>query len=348
MQAVVAGLEEAFDKAREQCPDRCVEVYFRFAGMPVRFRAIGRELAGHVSRALSHLEAEAPGDGRFELDIALWDARDTGVPPPCGPLAEVPDENEEVARSPDDALIVQSRSQSVIALDRRRRRIVGCAAYGDRGPLLHELGKPLQQLLGVWYLDHDVPLIHAGLVARDGKGVLVGGTGGAGKSTTTVACLLGGFDYLGDDRVGLCGVGGCFVGHSVFNSAMFFEEHLARFSALWPHVVAPRHACDRKPVVFLSEAFAERVAASAAIAAVVVPRFVAGRRGSRVHPASAAATLLSIAPSSVVFPLGPGRAGLSGVANLLRTVPSFSLETGEDITMIPACLDRILDRVAAS
>lgn len=316
--------------------------------MPVRLRVVGRSLTASLRRAFAHLESDDPGGPPFELDVALWDAARTGLSPPGGRLAAEPDDEERFSRSSDDTVIVQWRSQSVFLLDRPRGRILGCAAYGDHGPLLHELGKPLQQLLGVWYFDRDIPLMHAGLVARHGRGILIGGAGGAGKSTTSVACLLGGFDFLGDDRVGLEKRGGSFVGHSIFGSTMMFADHLARFAPLRRHAVAPRHAQDRKPVVFLAEACGERMARSVQIEAVVLPRFVSGRRDSLTRPAPKAATLLSIAPSSVVFPLGPGRAGMTRAADLLRAAPGYFLETGEDLSAIPDCLGRLLDEVEAA
>ena len=50
-------------------------------------------------------------------------------------------------------------------------------------------------------------LMHAAVVGVDGKGVLIGGRGGVGKSTLSVACLLGGLDFVSDDYVMLTGEG---------------------------------------------------------------------------------------------------------------------------------------------
>lgn len=43
------------------------------------------------------------------------------------------------------------------------------------------------------------PILHSGVVAFDGRAVIVPGRPGAGKSTTTTALLLRGFDYLSDE-----------------------------------------------------------------------------------------------------------------------------------------------------
>ncbi len=42
-------------------------------------------------------------------------------------------------------------------------------------------------------------LFHSGAVARNGVGVLIPGASGAGKSTTTAALAMAGFEYLSDD-----------------------------------------------------------------------------------------------------------------------------------------------------
>ena len=43
--------------------------------------------------------------------------------------------------------------------------------------------------------------LHAGCVARGGRGVLLAGTSGAGKSTLTAALVKDGWDFLSDDTV---------------------------------------------------------------------------------------------------------------------------------------------------
>lgn len=61
-----------------------------------------------------------------------------------------------------------------------------------------EFCRPLLHWLSI--LDGNV-VIHAGGVARAGRGLLVAGAGNAGKSTLARVCLEAGFDYLGDNVV---------------------------------------------------------------------------------------------------------------------------------------------------
>ena len=72
--------------------------------------------------------------------------------------------------------------------------------------------------------------MHAGAVGRDDGGVLIAGRGGAGKSTTSLACLDGGMLYAGDDYT-LVDVDRPMV-YGLYNTAKLRPENLDRF----PHL----------------------------------------------------------------------------------------------------------------
>ena len=62
----------------------------------------------------------------------------------------------------------------------------------------------LQDTLGLmfrWALESGMFLLHGAAVGKSGKGVLLGGMGGAGKSTLALSCLQMGMDFTGDDYV---------------------------------------------------------------------------------------------------------------------------------------------------
>lgn len=61
-----------------------------------------------------------------------------------------------------------------------------------------EFCRPLLHWLAI--LDGNV-VVHAGAVARGGRGILIAGAGNAGKTTLTRALLHDGFDFLGDNVV---------------------------------------------------------------------------------------------------------------------------------------------------
>ncbi len=59
----------------------------------------------------------------------------------------------------------------------------------------------LQIMFAQWALANDLFLLHSASVGIDGKGILIGGKGGMGKSTLAVSCLVNGLDFISDDYV---------------------------------------------------------------------------------------------------------------------------------------------------
>jgi hypothetical protein len=331
-----------FDRLSRDHADQAHVRRFRLLGRQLHLNTVGENLHAHLTSALAHLKdtdaAPAPGD----LAAYMWDTETTGVDHPYHPLTGVPDGPEHLDVSADDRTVRDLRGQWAAELDRIQGEIVGCTRFAAPRPLLHDLGKPLQTLIAVWARDLGIPLVHAGMVARGGNGVLLGGAGGAGKSTTSLACVDSGFDFLGDDRIGLEADAGNFIGHSIYGSALVDQRQLEQFPALAGAAVAPRHPTrERKPLVFLNEVCPGQLVPTTRVRAVALPRIGEGRT-TRIRPAKPAEALRIIAPSSLILPLGPGPLGMSRLAALVRTVPSYWLDLGTDLDGVAAGVDRIL------
>jgi hypothetical protein len=102
---------------------------------------------------------------------------------------------------------------------------------------------------------------------REG-GVLLAGRGGAGKSTTAIAAMLGGLSYAADDY--------CVieaepqpVAHSLYNSGKLSWSGLHRFPQLCG---TPAHGSNgEKALFFLCALHPERLALRLPIRAVLLP-----------------------------------------------------------------------------
>jgi hypothetical protein len=231
-------------------------------------------------------------------------------------------------------------------LDRAAGHIVGWRTSGQDLPL-DEQSKPLPVLLGIWYFDRDIHVIHAGLVARHGQAVLVGGPKGAGKSTTTMACLRLGYDVLGDDQVGLQQLAdGSFVGHSLYSGARLQSGHARNFPHLGPMAGRDRQDWGEKLLIPLSELMPGRLARAASVRAIALPRIITSSAQSRIRRASTGEALRRLAPSSLFTAFGAGRSGLERLGRLVQRVPSYWLEIGSDIDDIPLAVDALLDDCA--
>jgi hypothetical protein len=60
-------------------------------------------------------------------------------------------------------------------------------------------GQPANRAIAAWLASPSMQLVHGAAIALDGRGVLIVGIGGRGKSTTALACARAGFSFLGDD-----------------------------------------------------------------------------------------------------------------------------------------------------
>lgn len=344
--AAVLEMAAAFEDAAAGDPQGSRLGWYRLAGRPVSVRIAGPKLAERITRAFCHLEVDGEPRRPAELSIELWDAEETGVPRPIRHFRDALDRTwpfgvNVLASSADENVIGFQSHYAASLLDRRAGRIVACIESSDRLSLF-ERGKPLQPMLFAWSSDHDVVPVHAGLIARGGKGILLGGSGGSGKSTTALMSLYGGFNYLGDDYVGLPALrDGSFQAFSFYNSTWLASGHLARFPWLADYAIqgAPH---EDKVLVLLSDVMKDRLAAQAEVRALVLPR-VAQTRDTLYREASSAEAVLRLAPSSILqLPfISPGTA-LDRISELAGKVPTYWLELGTDLEQIPRRVGELL------
>ena len=340
-----AGLEAAFARASATHPERVQTSWWRFAGRTVRGRVAGRGLAERLGQAFAHLRIGDPGSARPDLMIDLWDGEATAVAPPATVLHGMPgwhDSGGLSTVSADRLYYLHELFESRAILNREAQRIIGWTASSERLSL-YEQGKPFRVLLSVWLHDRGIQVIHAALVAKGGRGILLPGRGGAGKTTSALACLLAGLEYLGDDYVGLERLGdGAFAGHSLYDSTWLEPDHLVRFPPLIPHAIHGVLPWERKRLVHLSEVLPQRLVRTVPIHLVALPRLTRAPRTSS-RPASKAEAVLAMVPTSM-FELTP-RVGAEGFARLVALasrLPTHWLELGEHLAEVPACLEGLL------
>ncbi len=81
----------------------------------------------------------------------------------------------------------------------REREAFTCFRDAKRIPAW-DVATPFRDLLQGWNRLNDGHVIHGGVVADEENAVLLAGAGGAGKSSTALACLLhSDLYFLGDD-----------------------------------------------------------------------------------------------------------------------------------------------------
>ncbi|MGH7571508.1 MAG: hypothetical protein ACREMK_06660 [Gemmatimonadota bacterium] len=340
-------MRTAFETASSADPRLTIRRRYRLAGCHVVLTIAGKALADRIARTLRHLEENDTATGPVDLHIDLWDGEETGVPSPVSYLRDVfyrswPFGRNVLASSADeDRLGFQTREATTI-LDRRANRIVGFASSHHRLSLF-ELGKPLQPLLFAWFSARDLVPVHAGLVSRGGQGILLGGAGGSGKTTTSLLCARAEFAYLGDDYIVVPPANGSgHRGYSLYNSTWLEPEHVRRFPWLEDRVVRGTEHED-KWLVVLSGVEGLHMAPDAPLQALALPK-VAGTAETRWSRASRAEALRRLAPSSILqLPfIVPGPA-FERMTELVQSIPAYRLELGTDLERIPDRVAEILD-----
>jgi hypothetical protein len=342
----VRRMVDAFAEALARHPAAVRDEAYLFAGRPVRLRIVGAGFAERTHRAFGHLRPPVGEAASPVLTVDLWDETETGVAGLEDAASTDLDRqwiacDGQLTASPDGRYVSFRYRDSVTVLDRRGGRMIGCRRDGSHlsGG---EYSKPLLLMLSIWYHDRGVQMLHTGLIAHDGAGVLIPGESGTGKSTTSIAGVAQGLGFLGDDFVGLeRRADGSFLGHSIYNTACVVRDNLlGRFPDLRTHAVQAALPEEEKPILFLSEIFPDRVRRTVPIRAVVLLRV--GNERTQLRRARPAEALRRFAASSLhtVVPR-PGREALQMIGELAARVPAYWLLLGPDLRDIPAGIARI-------
>jgi hypothetical protein len=313
----------------------------------VRLRFAGDALVSRVLPALAHLVTSEPAAPR--LTLSVWDSGSTGVEiPPFPWLPRDLRQRGEVAGYNDarlrtvyhgDVLDPTLGFNALSMYDAEAGSGIFWVESVDRLPWF-ESAEPLRPLLHWGLMDQSCHLLHAGAVANDDGGVLLAGSGGAGKSTSTLACIEAGFRFVSDNYV-LMTRGAQPIAHSIFCTAKVRPEGIRFHPRIREMVADVDEGSEEKYVLDLNRHMPERLTRSAPIDAVLLPRRSdSGRVTAR--PTSPTQGLLALAPSTI-YQLPSGRGvSLEPMSELVRQVPTYVLELGGPPDQVPGAIAELL------
>ncbi len=318
---------------------------YRIAGRVVALRFAGPALVPALTPALEH--ARTGDAGPAGLTVRIWDSESTGTsvpPPPWGP-----DDYREhgVIRGwfdEDVQVTWQWITNALSVLRPRRGEGLHWTASADVYPYF-DRAAPLRKLLHLWFAHEGLQLTHAAALGGPDGCVLLAGNAGAGKSSAALACLGTDVGLLADDYCVLePGTGGSGVTvHSLYSSAKANPDTLERLALDGGLVDNPVREPGDKAVMFLHRHFPEQLVERAPLRAVLVPA-VSGAERTRVVPASPAAAMAALAPSTMLQLPGTGGSTLRILGEAARSVPCFRLEAGTDPAGVPAAIAELLGR----
>ena len=320
------GVHERFRQAVAKVGE--VHHDYRVAGTIVRLSFAGGRMVPNLTRALEHLRIE-PVDSP-DATFCLWDSVSTGVtmlPPPCdrdgfsdrGDLWGFNSRRIKTAFHYHDF--------SVNVFDHNRRTGIYWVQDGKRLPYW-VLSSPLRTLFHWWMERHGAQLVHAAAVGVGERALLLVGKGGLGKSSTALACLEAGLEFMGDDYV-IVRNGPTPAVYSLYATAKINREDIERFPSFRPFLHRLDVPPDEKAVMFLSPHFEPQLRREMPLAAIAVPRVV-DDEATQVVPEHRA-TLLQAASFTTMSQLPyAGDHTHRLFTELCEALPGHRIELGRD------------------
>ncbi|HVG93896.1 MAG TPA: hypothetical protein VND21_05580 [Planctomycetota bacterium] len=309
------------------------------AGRTAEMRFAGPALHARLFPALAHLRV-AGGDA--SIVVHAFDSRSTEVrmpPPPWGRDDVVERGEIRDLRHGPLRIAFNVGSGMLVAHDRDTGRALVWTRDADAVPF-YETASPVRPLLAWWLGDAGLQVVHAAAVGTGGRGVLLTGRGGSGKTTTALLCVEAGWAYAGDNNLVLES-GNRLRGHALYASATVRPGTLERMPRLRERLRNANRLEEEKGLLFVDDRGGGRMLPSFDVDAVLLPR-VAGGTATRTAPATAGECLAALAPSSLLpLPLA-GHETFARLVAIARSAPAHHLHLADDVADIPGVVGRFL------
>lgn len=334
----IAALGAAAAEARSKVGH--ADIHLRIGDHAVRIR-VAPESMRSLLRPLAGVTDSAE-NGRT---IELWDVPASGVRPPslpeegrfAGPMGAIP-----WLGTAETAGAWQDPGRMIVAWDARAGTVSGY--IGDPAVLPSwQRAEPLRAPLNWVLRGPRRALAHAAAVGRreSDTGLLIGGPGGSGKSTTALSWLLAGGDFAGDNYVlvDLEARGGP-TAAPIYASAKADAHAMSMLPELAPIARAGDETLHGKSVLDVRDLRADQPAGPIRITAIVISRVLGGTEPA-VRRISGGSALKSLAPSSLLQLPGETE-GFAVLASLVRDLPCFEIDLAHDSDANVDALDKIL------
>lgn len=340
--AAFAAFHQAFDLARTRA-GKTVERDFRIGGHLVRMRFAGVGLVAPLTAPFSHLAV--PGEGEPDLVIGVWDSSSTAteLPVGAGDLEEHHQSAMPGSLASDGIFRSYSRPDPGLSmLDLAASQALYWLPDATQVPY-EDRSAPFRGILNWWMSHHGRQFVHGAAVGTDRGAVLLVGRGGSGKSTTALSSLIRGMLYVGDDYC-LLSMDGAPRAHSLYSTAKLHGRNLARLPELREFVINADRLGSEKGVLLLNERFSEQIVERLPLVAVVVPE-VARVAIPELKACSRAGALAALAPSTLLQLSSARPQALRTMADLIRSLPPFSLSLSTDLAANADTLRDLIDRL---
>ena len=339
-----AELQEIFaaSAALHGGPSRCA---YRLANHRLELNFAHPDLQRRLSAAFGHLETATgavPG-----LSVSVWDEAHASRPIPRPPWTweHYQSRGEVGGFSGAPFRIWYDIAAGIFSMIDLES---GSALAWVRNPAtlpIYVSAAPFRMILQAWLSGRGCYFAHAAAVGTAAGAVMLAGAGGAGKSTTSLACLAAGLDFLGDDYCLFTAAARPMV-FSVYSSAKLNPAMLPRLPQLDPAVQRDAPVEDKR-LLLLTECFGARLARSRPVLALLVPS-IGDKAATTVERVPSLEAIRALAPTTMRQIAGPDPGAWRAITALARKVPSFRIRLGYDLDSVARRVSALLQELASS
>lgn len=311
------------------------------AHISVRLNFFGHELVHAMLPALSHITHSPPASQKPEYQIHVLDV--TAISSPFPAIVGIA--NKFIFRGDIEDF---SCTQYQIAYLIHPKIICAVDHFNKVGIVLAQEARcipaftnasPFKEIFNWIMLKNQCSLIHAAAVGNQDGAVILTGKSGAGKSVTAIRCLFHGFDFYGDDIVGISNKNKPVV-HSIFASAKIFQKDCQKIAGLEKYSHLNNISPNNKMVFFLEEHFKRQLPLEGHIKAIL--HLVQSDGRAAISPTSIANVLNVVGSTSfTIFPYSHQSHTIQ-LISLFKHVPCFNFDLGNQVDDIAPLLELFL------
>jgi HPr Serine kinase C-terminal domain len=323
-----------------------VQLAFTLAGLPLRVATDDRSVADLVADRFRSLP-RLVGEGSGGVDVRL---RGPGVVD--GPPPRPPGEGRTVYDAPTAPVeYFDGVDRLFLELPGRVRCLAAPAdgwidvAVTGRGP--GDATVAVNPVLTLALIETVKRVgrfsLHAAAVELGGRGVLVAGPSGVGKSTLTVALVRAGAGFLSDDTVFLTrAAGGGLEVHGLPDDIDVTDTTISLVPELASVGRQPVPDGRQKRSFGADDQFGARPVATCRPAVLLSPRVTPGAEPT-LEPLGAPEVLAELAPNVLLTEPAAAQAHLDALGDLVAAVPRYRFHYGEDLAAAADCVRRLVD-----
>lgn len=314
------------------------------AELPIRLRATDPGLLKAFSDALMQHEVSGSDGSRPgpAIEIKIWSSRATGISRPRMPESirrRVMARQSNLAPGASFQMDFDPTGRMLTLMNPDSASVIVCVSDIDQLPQW-ERAAPLRSAMG-WILRRsDRHLLHAAAVTNAHGAALLLGSGGAGKTTTSLRCRQQGMGFIGDDI--------CVIDTNpsprVFNlygTAKTVWSDRGLFPELDPYLVTDPGVGDYKAVYALNRSLDHQIPKCANLRALILVD--KSRPAGTLEQADPARVVALVASTTASFLPDSGRSMLAALSSLARDLPVVRLSVGEDPVLVSQLVGSVIE-----